>query len=125
MKTRLAIAMAGFAVTSLFFIDLCNFIFACGCTSLWAGAEAHCNVHQSVRLHCPICTLGPGGYAIVYGLIALPQIAVALLLRRGRWMLRFAIVLLLFPVLGTAVMSVTGWLSGYPVNRVVFRSKLY
>jgi len=125
MKGRAAIALAGFVVTSLFFIDLCNFIYACGCASLWAGADAHCNVHQaSASMHCPACSHGMLGYAAIFGAIVVPQSAVALFLKRGSWMLRLALVLLLFPVIGSAVMTAAGLVDHYPVNRIVFRSRV-
>jgi hypothetical protein len=120
MKARAAIAVGGLAFTSLFFIDLCNFVFACGCASLWSGADAHCNVHAAAGIHCPVCTLGAIGYAVTFGAIALPQIATALLLKRGPWCVRLGIVILLFPLIGSAVMTVVGRMAGYPINRVVF-----
>ena len=105
MKTRAAIATAGFACTSLFFINLCNVIFACGCVSLWAGADAHCNIHDSAVRHCPVCSHGAIGYAMVFAAIAAPQLAAAFLLKRGSWILRLAIVLAMFPVVGALVMA--------------------
>ena len=120
MKTRAAIAFAGLAFTGLFFIDLCNLVFACGCAPLWSGADAHCNVHAVGGMHCPICSLGVIGYSSTFGAIVLPQIAAALLLKRGPWFVRLGIVFVLFPLIGSAVMTVIGRMVGYPINRVVF-----
>ena len=39
------IARAAAAFTSVFFIDFCNLVYQCGCRSLWAGADAACNIH--------------------------------------------------------------------------------
>ena len=105
MRSRAAIALAGFVVTSLFFINLCNLIFACGCASLWAGADAHCNIHNAAAPHCPVCSHGVLGYTVVFLAIAGPQLAVALWLKRGHWLLRLAAVLLLFPAAGAVVMT--------------------
>jgi len=124
MKTRAAIGFAGFAVTSLFFIDLCNFIFACGCQSLWAGADALCNVHHAGGMHCPACSHGKLGYAAIFGSIIAAQLATTFLMKKGLWLVRLGVVLLLFPLIGTAAMTVAGLLDGYPINRVVFRSRV-
>ena len=105
MKTRIAIAAAGFVFTSLFFINLCNIIFACGCASLWAGADAHCNIHDAGAGHCPVCSHGVTGYALVFAAIAGPQLAVALFLKTSSWILRLAIVLGMFPFAGTIVLE--------------------
>ena len=105
MRSRAAIACAGFACTSLFFINLCNFIFECGCRALWAGADAHCNIHQPAALHpCPVCSHGMIGYTLVFLAIAAPQLAVAFLMKPGHWTLRLALVLLCFPAFGSLVM---------------------
>ena len=45
MKDRLFPFAISFAVTCLFFINVCDWMFDCGCHSLWAGADAMCNVH--------------------------------------------------------------------------------
>jgi hypothetical protein len=40
---------------------VCDAIFACGCTWLFTGAAAHCNIHAPQPPHCPACTrLVPG-----------------------------------------------------------------
>ena len=65
VKGRLLPFAASFSVTCLFFINVCNWIFGCGCRSLWAGADAMCNVHLSASRHCPFCSRGVAGYAAI------------------------------------------------------------
>lgn len=124
MKTRLATALAGFVFTSLFFINLCNAVFACGCKSLWSGADALCNVHHPNGIHCPVCSHGALAYSLTFAAIVIPQLAAAFFINRSSWTLRLVIVLALFPLAGALAMTIAGWLDGYPVNRVVFRSGL-
>ena len=120
MRTRAGIALAGFVFTSLFFINFCNFIFECGCLSLWSGADAHCNIHQAAdRPHCPVCSHGAAGYAITFAAIAGPQLALAWIIKRGSSITRLALVLLSFPAFGAPVMTLAGWWDSYPVNRLV------
>ena len=114
MKSRAAIALAGVACTGLFFINLCNFVFACGCRSLWSGADAHCNIHQAAPPHCPVCSHGMTGYALTFAAIVAPQLAAAFLIKRGPWIFRLALVLALFPLAGAFVMAIIGWVDGIP-----------
>jgi hypothetical protein len=97
-----------FAVTCLLFIDLCGWMFSCGCVSLWAGADAACNVHAAHGPHCPICSRGSVGYAGVFSVIALPQLAASAWWRRGA-LVRTVVCLLLFP----AAFLIAGLLLGY------------
>ena len=76
---RLGPFAISFAVTSTFFINLCAFIFRCGCRSLWAGADASCNVHAAASRHCPWCSHGLEGYTLVMTLVCAPQLAVSVL----------------------------------------------
>jgi hypothetical protein len=100
------------AVTSVFFIDVCAWFFACGCRSLWAGADAFCNVHASVPPHCPFCARGVPGYALVFGLVCLPQWAASAWLPGGL-VLRAIACLALFPVSMIAVGLAFGWWDAY------------
>jgi hypothetical protein len=61
MISRFSPFAISFTLTSLFFINLCNLIFRCGCRSLWAGAAVACNIHAQQRHHCPWCSHGTGG----------------------------------------------------------------
>ncbi len=101
-----------FAVTCLFFIDVCAWVFACGCRSLWAGADTWCNVHAAAAPHCPFCVRGSAGYVWIMGLVLAPQLVVSAWLRRRR-SLRIAVCLALFPLMMMAVGAWLGWWDGY------------
>lgn len=88
-----------------FYINLCQLVFRCGCTYLWAGAAAHCNVHHGPK-RCPVCQLPSGEYQLLLGSIVVVQV---LLVWRGRpWLALGAL-----PVLAIAQMLVLGWYRGY------------
>ena len=65
LAIKTLILAAGVAFTLAFWINWCELIYQCGCTFYWAGAAAHCNIHQGGVRHCPWCT-NP-----VYGGVAL------------------------------------------------------
>jgi hypothetical protein len=109
---RISPFLISFAVTSIFFFNFCNLIFGCGCRALWAGADAACNIHAMHGRHCPWCSHGYAGYAIVMTLITGPQLAIALL-TRWSWLQRTAACLALFPLAGGAVAVLFGWLDKY------------
>ena len=100
------------AVTSAFFINLCAFILGCGCRSLWAGADAFCNVHVDASKHCPWCSHGVAGYALVMTLLCAPQLAVSVL-PRWPWTARTVVAVALFPAVGAIVAGVFGWYDNY------------
>jgi len=102
VNARLVPFAVSFPVTCLFFINICDAIFGCGCRSLWAGADAMCNVHLSSGPHCPFCSRGVAGYAAIMTLVTAPQLAVSLW---GRWSTtaRIIVCLLLFPAAMLAV----------------------
>lgn len=102
MKDRLVPFGVSFTVTCLFFINICDVIFGCGCRSLWSGADALCNVHLAGSRHCPFCSRGVVGYAAIMTLVSAPQFAVSM---RSRWSLpaRIVLCLLLFPAAMLAV----------------------
>ena len=108
---RLSPFAISFSITSLFFINFCNLIFRCGCKSLWAGADAACNIHAQHGHHCPWCSHGTAGYAVVMILICLPQLAVSLLKRS--WLVRTAIAVALFPLAGSGIALMFGWIDSY------------
>ena len=101
-----------FTATCLFFINVCDWIFDCGCRSLWAGADAMCNVHIAESRHCPICSHGIPGYAVVMAAVSLPQLAASLWLSTSMWA-RTVICLLLFPAGMIAVGGLLGLYDGY------------
>ena len=110
---RALICAIAFVVTSVFFINFCNLVFACGCQSLWNGADQHCNVHVSHGRHCPFCSHGMAGYSVIFAAIIAPQLAIPFWLRRGSWWTRLAVTLAGFPVFGVIVALLAGWWDGY------------
>ncbi len=107
-RSGAAVFLISALFTSVFFINFCDWVFACGCTWLWAGADAHCNIHQPGSRHCPWCAHNP-----------LP-VYVAILAAQGwfssrRWNVwrRLAASLTSFPVVGGWGALLYGWRSGY------------
>ena len=100
------------AVTSLFFIDFCNLIYDCGCRSLWAGADDHCNIHNAASRHCPWCSIGNAVYA-VYGTIVTSQAAVVFVWPGIGRLGRALLALLAFPVTGGILGLAVGLAKGY------------
>ena len=84
MKDRLLPFAISFVVTCLFFINVCDWIFDCGCHSLWAGADALCNVHLANIHHCPFCSRGIAGYTVVMTAVSAPQLAASVWLPSSR-----------------------------------------
>ncbi len=101
-----------FAVTCLFFIDVCDWIFDCGCRSLWAGADALCNVHLAGVHHCPICSRGIAGYIGVMVAVTAPQLAASVWLPFDK-VTRIVLCLLMFPAGMLAVSGLLGFYDGY------------
>jgi hypothetical protein len=112
VKDRLLPFAISFAVTCLFFIDVCDWIFDCGCRSLWAGADAMCNVHVAGSRHCPFCSRGVAGYAAIMTAVTIPQFALSFWSRSPRTT-RIVLCLLLFPAAMLAVGVVAGIHDGY------------
>lgn len=112
MLGRLSPFLISFAVTCTFFINFCAWIFQCGCRALWAGADAACNIHAQHGRHCPWCSHGQMGYALVMILLCLPQLAVSLH-SRWTWTVRAIVATALFPAAGLVVALLFGWVEGY------------
>jgi hypothetical protein len=108
-----AIFVAAASVTSLLFLDFCNWIFACGCRSLWAGADAHCNIHHVGAKHCPFCSIGNAGAGAVFIGILIPQAFFSFRPVRWAWHSRFLAALAAFPLAGSAIAFSLGWYMGY------------
>jgi len=104
---------ASAAVTCAFLVNLCNAVYRCGCRSWWAGAAAHCNIHIPAAKHCPWCSLGALGFALVLAAILGPQLWLSLYPRQWPWPLRLFLALLAFPIAGALVALLTGQLTGY------------
>jgi hypothetical protein len=96
-------------VTSVFFIDFCNWIYGCGCRSLWAGADASCNIHHASPPHCPWCSFGWAGYMGVWLSWLAPQLAVTL------WggKLRILWLAVVVPATGLLLAAALGMATGY------------
>lgn len=110
LSRQFALKLAGFALlataTWVFYIDLCNVYFQCGCRSFWAGSMAQCNIHQIGMKHCPFCMLPTLGYCSLVATILVVQ---SCFIRRGKWL--WAI--LSFPVLASLQALALGWYRGY------------
>ena len=109
----LLIFLFGAAVTSVFLIDFCNFVYACGCTHLWAGADTLCNIHNEQPPHCPWCSIGREGFAAVYIAILGAQLASLRLSAGFGWPLRALLVLAAFPASAGVLALLVGWWKGY------------
>jgi hypothetical protein len=99
--------------TFAFFINFCHWAFQCGCRSLWNGADIACNVHQSGGKHCPWCNHGWTGYAVVLGLMLIPQLAVCIYSGNRPWWLRLSLALVCFPLMGGIAALGFGLSDGY------------
>jgi hypothetical protein len=113
----IAARLAGFgiacAATCILFLNFCNWVFRCGCASLWSGAADHCNIHMNGVHHCPFCAHGTPAYSVVLALILIPQFCFNWWLVRLNWFARLTVSLLAFPSVGLAIAAVMGWLDGY------------
>ena len=97
-------------VTSLLFINFCALVFRCGCHSLWAGADASCNVHRAGVHHCPWCAHNP---AFAYLAMIVPQAIISFWPSALSWPSRLAGAVLAFPIFGGVAAAVYGFASGY------------
>lgn len=108
-KLGLFAAAAGF--TYLFFINWCDWVYDCGCTFLWAGAAAHCNIHQPGPPDCPWC-VRPELAGIAFFAALGSQAAIAFWPGALGW-LRVLGSFVVSPLAAGAVGLVTGWAVGY------------
>jgi hypothetical protein len=110
---RVAIATAAAAFTSVFFIDFCNLVYQCGCRSLWAGADAACNIHTYGVRHCPWCSIGAAGGILIWASIVGSQIFIALRSRYLRWYSTAVASFAMFPLVGGVLALGLGLWFGY------------
>ena len=109
---RLAMSVA-LATAGVFFINVCDAIFTCGCRSLWNGIAEACNIHNAGPPHCPWCEY-PAAGAVAFFAVAATQAAVVFWPGRvGLWA-RFGLSVAALPLVGGAVGLLQGWLWGYP-----------
>lgn len=116
MVSRWAVFALSALFASVFFIDFCNLVFRCGCRSLWAGADAHCNIHRKDSRHCPWCESNPApAYVSIVGAQAFVSFRrVRAGLETGRRLgLRLIWAVSAFPLVGGAWALWYGWRSGY------------
>jgi hypothetical protein len=112
LRSRWLLAVSAAAVTSILFLDFCNLMYACGCRSWWAGADAMCNIHHAGTRHCPWCAIGLVGSFAVWSAIVGVQAFVALRFGVG-WFSRSLLTFAMFPALGGAIAGAIGWAQGY------------
>jgi len=112
MVPRLAFLAFSLGISFVFFIQLCDLVFDCGCRALWNGAAEACNIHDPVPPHCPWCADGGRLGQWSFGVIVAAQVATVLW--PGRFGLRRAVAAILaFPAVGAAAGWASGLVSGY------------
>jgi hypothetical protein len=105
--------LASATLTTVFFINFCGWIYACGCHSLWAGAALYCNIHTAGVRHCPWCSYGATGYRLALAAVLAPQVIVSFWNARWRFLTRLALAVAAFPLMGALVAGFYGLISGY------------
>lgn len=58
------------AVAATFFLNVCHWIYDCGCVSLWNGGAAFCNIQTPGPPDCPFCAQPDIAYGALYGTFA-------------------------------------------------------
>ena len=62
-KMLLAAALLAALLSALTGHPLCDLAFDCGCTHVFAGGDAHCDIHQPLPPNCPVCSVPAIGAA--------------------------------------------------------------
>ena len=112
-RGQLVIFIAATVISATFIINLCATIYQCGCTFVWAGANAQCNIHAHGAKHCPWCVIGNAGFAVVLGVILASQAAISFCRAAWSWPVRLGLTLLAFPVVGSIEAVLVGVWQGY------------
>jgi hypothetical protein len=112
-RSNIWIFLAAVTVNSAFFINLCATVFQCGCSSLWSGADARCNVHLARSHHCPWCTHEMAASIGPWALIAAVQAVISFWPRPRRTPVRLVAAVGTFPAAGAIMAGVYGLVSGY------------
>jgi len=118
VRHRWLALLAVFAFAAVAIAPLCGAFFRCGCTYLWAGGDAACNINNPAPPYCPWCVLGTPLVAAVSILLFLgAETALAgWTVHRGWNGWRFLVTgLALFFVLSLIGWRVAKWLTGYPL----------
>ncbi|HLK67163.1 MAG TPA: hypothetical protein VKU19_27200 [Bryobacteraceae bacterium] len=112
-RGQVLIFLATATLTSVFFINFCATVFACGCVSLWNGSDAHCNIHMTAARHCPWCAHGRIASAVPWVLIVAAQAAISFWPRRLRTSVRLLSALAAFPGAGVLIAGAYGLSTAY------------
>jgi hypothetical protein len=96
------------------FTPFCHALFRCGCEGFWAAGSKFCNVHTKGVPHCPFCATGNWGAYVPTTLILISQFVVVLLPSKLSLISRFALGILAFLIVGTAIGLVFRLATGYP-----------
>ena len=112
-RGQLTIFIIAAVISTTFIINLCATIYQCGCTFVWSGSNAHCNIHTPGAKHCPWCVIGNAGFAVVLGVIVASQAWISF--RRAAWsaLRRLCLTLIAFPVVGSIEAVLVGVWQGY------------
>jgi hypothetical protein len=84
LPRHLVTAILASVLAAVALYPFCGFVFRCGCTAMWLGAAAHCNVHRPAGPHCPWCehlALGTAGFLLT---LAFQLLVYLPLFRRSR-----------------------------------------
>ena len=81
---RLTLAAITLALVALTAHPICNVITGCGCSTLFTGATATCDIHVPGPPDCPVCTNMLIGAAFTAALVAVWGAVVAFAARRLR-----------------------------------------
>lgn len=101
MKRAVAFAATA-SLSGLFLLDLCNWLFACGCRNWLLGAAENCNIHRHSGPHCPWCTMGAVGFWSLFAGMLAVQALIVWLPGRATLGARTAAAMASFPLLGLA-----------------------
>lgn len=109
--SKWALFAAAAGVTGVFFINWCDLIYQCGCTFLWSGASAHCNIRQPGPPDCPWCAdPAIAGGALAFTLL----VQAAVVWRKGQLTpLRAILAVAASPAAAAAAGWVIGAVQGY------------
>jgi hypothetical protein len=112
-RSNVWIFLAAATVNSAFFINFCATVFQCGCASLWAGADARCNVHLAGSHHCPWCANGLAASIVPWSLIAAVQAVISFWPRSMPAARRLIFAVMAFPAAGAVIAVLYGLISAY------------
>ena len=110
---KTSIFLSAAAITSVFFINFCATVFHCGCSGLWSGADAHCNIHTPGIRHCPWCAGSLTASIIPYAGILAAQAAISFSRRQMPFGVRLLASAAAFPIVGGLAAVAAGLLNGY------------